>query len=265
MGREEGAAVQIRDPNISRRAALIEFANNGRVMITDLGSRNGVWVNGVQISRAEIHDGHHIQLSNDTVLRVRFQDPVETEILEEMQVAVVKDALTGLPNRRYVVDRLTQELSYARRRGEPTSVALIDIDDFKKVVDADGPLVADKLLLEIAKLIRKETRVEDVVARYGADELLVIMRGTDRDEAGKLCERLRKSVHKRVLEIGGDVPIRPSISAGLTTVVAKKRSKKDKPSEPLKLEAALEAINQSDTALFKAKEAGKNQLSHWGD
>jgi diguanylate cyclase (GGDEF)-like protein len=264
IGREDGAAIKIRDPNISRRAALIEFAG-GRVLITDLGSRNGVWVNGVQISRAEIHDGQHVQLSNDTILRVRFQDPVETELLEDLQFAVIKDQLTGLANRRYVAERLTQELSYARRHGEALSVALLDIDDCKKVVDTDGQLVADKLLLEIANAVRKNTRVEDVIARYGADELLIILRGTDKKAADTLCNRICQSVHKKVLDIGGDVPIRPSVSIGVSTFAKAKPKKTDKPSETVTAEEAAELTLQADAALYKAKDGGKNQVAHWKD
>ena len=260
MGREDGAAVPLVDPNISRRAALIEFSKDGKVLLTDLGSRNGVWVNGVRISRAEIYDGNHVQLSNDTVLRVRFQDPTETDLLAEMEHAIVIDQLTGLVNRHYVRDRLQQEMSYARRHGDPLTVALIDIDDFKKVVDADGTDAANKMLVIIAKVIRKETRLEDVVARYGADEILVVMRSTDQKRAAKTCERLRKSVGKRVMDIGGDVPVRPTVSIGYTTFAKKKPTKKDKPADQIAIEMASEMIGEADQALFKAKEAGKDQI-----
>ncbi|MCA9618679.1 MAG: GGDEF domain-containing protein, partial [Myxococcales bacterium] len=194
VGREEGAAIQTRDTTISRRAALIEFTAEGRVMITDLGSKNGVYIDGVRISRAEIYDGNHVQLSNDTVMRVRFQDPVETELLEEMQGAVMVDTLTGLPNRRYLKGRLAQEMAWARRRQDPLSLALFDVDDIKKVIDADGQPAADELVATIAGLLRGRTRQEDVVIRYGADEVIVLMRGTGSDEATQTVARLTKAI-----------------------------------------------------------------------
>ena len=80
VGRDVGDGLSIRRGFVSRAHAELRRQDDGFVL-TDLGSRNGVYVNGVQISRAEIYDGNHVQLSGDTVLRVRFQDPVETELI----------------------------------------------------------------------------------------------------------------------------------------------------------------------------------------
>jgi diguanylate cyclase (GGDEF)-like protein len=294
MGREEGAAVQTRDTTISRRAALIEFNDAGRVLVTDLGSKNGVFIDGVQISRAEIYDGNHIQLSNDTVMRVRFQDPVETELLEELQVAAMRDPLTGLPNRRYLRHRLEQEMAWSRRKRDPLSLALLDVDDFKKVIDADGQKASDDLFRTIAGMTRAATRQEDVVARYGADELVVVMRGTDSDKARHTTERLRAAIGKRVFDVG-DVPIKATVSAGVVTYLglpldepaeeppakaSKKKATKKGPPRPKKKAAApvvdraevlapiteqhvTELLAQADAALFKAKEAGKDCVALW--
>ncbi len=274
MGREDGAAVSLRDPNVSRRAALIEFNKDGKILLTDLGSRNGVFVNGVQVSRAEIYDGNHVQLSGDTVLRVRFQDPAETKLLEEMLLASSKDALTGLANRNYIRERAAQELSYAKRHGEPLTLMLVSIDDFKKVVDADGSAVADKLLLAVSQILERETRYEDITARFGADELLVILRGTDSDAAGHLAERIRKAVDKQVFDVGGDVPIRATISVGLATLPSaakpRKIAKKSRQSladegelQRMTVDEADELFVHADAALYKAKEDGKNRIAHW--
>jgi len=263
IGREDGAAVKCRDPTISRRAALIEFRADNKVLITDLGSKNGVWVNGVRISRAEIYDGNHVQLSNDTVLRVRFQDPAETELLEQMQVAVVRDQLTRLPNRRYVAERLPQEMSYARRRGEPLSVGLVDIDDYKKVVDADGQAAADKLLVLVAEQVQSQTRCEDVLARYGATELLLILRGTTADEAGELANRVSKAIGAQVFDVGGDVSLRGSVSIGLATFMPATLGEDEQPSEPLSADEALELAVHADAALFRAKDGGDERIAHW--
>jgi len=296
IGREEGAAVQTRDTTISRRAALLEFGNDGRILITDLGSKNGVYIDGVRISRAEIYDGNHVQLSNDTVMRVRFQDPIETELLQELQVAVTKDSLTGLPNRRYLRERLEQEMAWARRRKDPLSLALFDVDDFKKVIDADGQKAADDLLSVIATMVRKATRQEDVVARYGADELVVVMRGTGAEQARDTVDRLRKQVGARVFDVG-DVPIKATVSVGVVTydgtdddepapppvprpaTKKKKGTKKKKASKKAKGDVALrteeldpiaerdvtELLARADAALFKAKGAGKDCLVFWED
>jgi two-component system, cell cycle response regulator len=265
IGREPGAAVQVRDPNVSRRHAIIEF-NDDRVLVTDLGSRNGVFINGVQVARAEIFDGNDVQLSNDTVMRVRFQDAVETELLEELQGAAMRDSLTGLPNRRYFLDRLRQELAYAHRRGEPLGVALIDIDDFKKVLDVDGQQGGDLLLEAIAGVVRRASRVEDVVARYGHDEFAVALRGTGPDQAQRYAQRVVSAVRDGTYRTG-DVPIRATVTVGLSVVPAgKKRRRTPGPAENPPPDPAMVTalLDQADQALYRGKHEGKNRIAIWG-
>ncbi|MEM1030798.1 MAG: GGDEF domain-containing protein [Myxococcota bacterium] len=216
IGREESAVVPIGDPNVSRQHALIEFTPDARVMLSDMDSRNGVYVNGVQVARAQIFDGNNVQLSNDTVMRVRFQDPAETALLEQLQGTTTTDRLTTLPNRRYAQERLLQEVSFAARHGAAVSVALIDVDDFQKVVDVDGQGGADRLMVEIANVVRGATRLEDVVARYGTDELIVILRGAAEAPARAYADRVREAIRNRTYETG-DIPIRATATVGVAT------------------------------------------------
>jgi two-component system, cell cycle response regulator len=262
VGREPGAALQSTDPNISRRHALMEFSPDGKVLLTDLGSKNGVFVNGVRISRAELFDGNHVQLSNDSVYRVRFQDPEETELMAALDVSVMRDPVTGLPNRRYVGDRVCQEFSYARRHGEPLAVALIDIDDAKKVVDADGQQGIDTLLKQIAQICRKQVRYEDVVARYGEDEFVVVMRNTTVEHAVAVMERLRKAVG-RVTFNTGDIPIRATITIGVAGIAPKAAPKAKAKAQPPVNETASQLLDRADSALFRGKDAGKNRTTQF--
>lgn len=276
MGRQPDCVIKIRDPNISRRHALIEFTNDGRVMLTDLGSRNGVFINGVRVSRAEVFDGNNVQVSNDTVMRVRFQDPLETELLIELQGAIVTDKITGLPNRRYLLDRLAQEMSFARRHNEPVAVVMVDVDDFKKVNDTDGQAGGDALLSGIAKLIRRSARLEDVVARYGGDQFVVVLRRSNADAASTFVERLLKAVRKATFDVG-DVPIRASVSAGLASFApepdtrraaagrSKKRGAKKVEVVPSALEEGQRLLDRADAAMYEAKSGGKDRFARWKD
>ena len=270
IGREPGALVQVRDPNVSRRHARLEFVD-GRVLLTDLGSRNGVYVNGVQVARAEIYDGNDVQLSNDTVMRVRFQDAAETELLEELHGAAMRDSLTALPNRRYLLERLRQEMAYAHRRGEPLSLALVDIDDFKKVLDVDGQQGGDLLISSIAEVVRGASRAEDVVARYGHDELAILLRGTNVKEAQQYAERLLAAVAGRAYRTG-DVPVRATVTVGVSSYVGPKRRRaraltgqapKKQPVVPLDPAAVTTLVDQADRALYRAKNEGKNRVCVW--
>jgi diguanylate cyclase (GGDEF)-like protein len=252
IGRNPEAAVNVRDPNVSRQHAAVEFTSDGRVVLTDLGSRHGVFVNGVRISRAELYDGNYVELSADTVVRVRFQDPAETELLDELEGFVVRDRLTGLPNRRYLTERLPQELSFARRHKVPLAVAMLDLDDLAKVNDTDGRRGGDMLVKAVADLVRKKTRLEDVVVRYGGDELVVVQRAQGSDECEKVCERLRKLVRKQAFDVG-DVAVRATVSFGVASY------------EPGKFEIHdfTQLIDRADSALYRAKHGGKDRVGRW--
>jgi two-component system cell cycle response regulator len=256
LGRQPGCVIQIRDPNISRRHALLEFTSDGRVMLTDLGSRNGVFINGARISRAEVFDGNNVQISNETVLRVRFQDPAETELLDELHGANIKDNVTGLPNRRYLTRRLAQELSYARRHSEPLAVVLIDIDEFHRVNEVDGQAAGDALLRELAKVVREDARLEDVVTRYGSDQFVVVMRKTDAAHAMIFAGRVCEAVRGRTYDVG-DVPIRASVSCGIAS------------HEPAvsDIKEVRELLDHADAAVYHAKALssaqGKSRVARW--
>jgi diguanylate cyclase (GGDEF)-like protein len=254
LGRQPGCVIQLEDPDISRRHALLEFTGDGRVMITDLGSKSGVFVNGARIARAEIFDGNNLQVTNDTVLRVRFQDPAETELLDELWVGNIKDSVTALPNRRYLSQRLGQELAYARRHSEPLSVVMLDIDDFHKVNEADGRAAGDALLRAIAELLRGGSRAEDVVGRYGSDQYLVVLRGTGEAEAKVYAERMRKSCRSRTFDVG-DVPLRISLSVGVASF---------QPGGP-EVEDLQKLLDRADSAVYRAKSGGKNRVEPWVD
>ena len=274
IGRDESAVVPIGDPNVSRQHALLEFTPDAKVMLSDVGSRNGVYVNGVQVARAQIFDGNNVQISNDTVMRVRFQDPAETALLDQLQGSTTTDRLTDLPNRRYVQERLLQEMSFAARHGEPVSVALVDMDDFQKVVDVDGQQGADRLMKEIANMVRGRSRLEDVVARFGTDELVVIMRSCNASAAKRYGERIRDVIRNRVYETG-DVPIRATATVGVATFAPKKTKRTARTAKALpggkkpgssappsfEREQVRRLLDRADQAVFKGKSDGKDRVS----
>ena len=251
IGRQEDCAVPLRDPNISRRHALVEVGD-GRVMLSDLGSRNGVFVNGARVSRAEVFDGNDIQLSNDSVLRVRFQDPEEAKLLDDLYGAVVTDGVTGVANCRYFETRLAQEVSFTRRQTSPCTVALIDIDDFRRVVAADGQAGGDALLKAIAELARRCSRLEDEVARFGEDQVAVLLRATSAEQALVYGARICQLVREQRFDVG-DVAIRATVSVGVASF------------EPGQYDVDEPAVllDRADAALYRAKSDGKDRVAGW--
>lgn len=251
VGRHPNAHVRLADPAVSRQHAEIFVADDRRVRIRDLGSRNGTLIDGYPIDEEGLKDGDRIQLSTETVLRVRFLGSTENELIQELQKAATTDSLTGVANRRYLMSRLEQELSFARRHGAALSVIMIDLDNFKTINDAEGHEVGDGVLKRVAEVLNKTVRLEDVVARYGGDEFAVIARGnsgpTSEEFALRLCEAIEQS------ELGtGEVKI--TLSAGVACF---------EPGDPQQAPTPQQLLSRADAALYAAKRAGRDRVVGW--
>lgn len=156
------------------------------------------------------------------------------------------DALTGLANRRGALDRLKSEVARARRSGNPLSVLMLDLDHFKAVNDTWGHAVGDKVLVETAGILRSELRGEDLGVRFGGEEFLAILPGTDVDAARHVAERIRqRTAASRVAADDGDA-IHITISIGVATLDG--------------LEDSTALIARADDALYQAKERGRNRV-----
>jgi diguanylate cyclase (GGDEF)-like protein len=166
---------------------------------------------------------------------------------ERVAALAVTDPLTGLWNRRYMAEALEREVSRALRFGHEVSLIILDVDDFKSINDRLGHLQGDIVLETIADLVRDVTRTIDVAARYGGDELALILAETGSEGAAILGERLREQARDT------DVPLRDggtmgvTISLGVATI----------PNSADDLESLVDA---ADRALLRAKRSGKNQI-----
>ncbi len=160
----------------------------------------------------------------------------------------VTDALTGLANRRHFEDRLSQEVERSRRSHVPAGLLMLDIDDFKQVNDRYGHIAGDTVLHEVAAALRESAREIDLAARYGGEELALILPGADLDGAGQVGERIRMVIEARELPVKGSdgLPLRVTVSVGAAALG-------HGPEEASALVAA------ADEALYRAKRAGKNR------
>lgn len=165
---------------------------------------------------------------------------------ERVEELAVRDELTTLVNRRELFNILDREVEQARREGDPISVLIVDVDDFKSVNDRWGHLVGDHVLREVARALVRGVRRGDVVGRYGGEEFLVILSDPEIEGALACGERLRHSVEHLGIETGG-TRLSVTISVGATTYV---------PPEPLNATLA-----RADSALYEAKAAGKNRVA----
>ncbi|SEP11241.1 GGDEF domain-containing protein [Aquisalimonas asiatica] len=159
----------------------------------------------------------------------------------------VTDSLTGLPNRRAMVQRMEQTLSLAQRNGRPVSLALIDADHFKTINDQDGHPVGDAVLRALAQHLGQQVRQTDLLARIGGEEFGLLMPETDEHGAHELCERLRDSVESLPLPVIRSGPTL-TVSIGVAT---------GHPDRGINFNTLY---LKADQALYAAKHAGRNRV-----
>lgn len=163
---------------------------------------------------------------------------------EQIEFHAYHDVLTMLPNRKLFMDRLRQNLTHARRAGAPLAVMFIDLDQFKAVNDTLGHNAGDEVLLEMAKRLCGCVRADDTVARLGGDEFSIVLSELRRPEdAGRVAEKIISAVQRPMI-IGG-VPIEVSASIGIALY----------PADGMDAESLL---RNADSAMYRAKEAGRN-------
>jgi len=133
---------------------------------------------------------------------------------EQLRELAATDALTHLPNRRSILERLHAEVSRARRHDGTVSIALVDFDDFKRVNDSRGHLVGDAVLVAVADAVKRQVRAHDVVGRLGGDEFLLLFPRTGREDAQAVTDRLQRI---EVAVTGDSVPTVVTLSYGLAT------------------------------------------------
>ena len=250
VGRSPSAEVHIAHESMSRRHCEVTVRGQGRVLIRDLGSTNGTRVNDVEVSAAplELTGGEHIRLSKNILLKFAFQDTLERAVHEDLYSSAVRDPLTGVHNKRFLMERIEHEVAYAARHGSELSVMMFDLDHFKKVNDTHGHPAGDAVLVETARRVHNTLRSEDVFARYGGEEFVVLMRGTPLIEAERAARRVLQAIRERPVEID-DLEIPVTVSIGVASFCS---------SQSLTVASFLSKV---DLLLYQAKEQGRDQVA----
>ncbi|WP_426125922.1 diguanylate cyclase [Pararhizobium sp. PWRC1-1] len=164
----------------------------------------------------------------------------------ELEKLAATDALTGLPNRRYFLDRANIEFEKVRRFHAKVSLVMIDVDNFKAVNDTHGHAAGDEVLKSISRGCRDRLRQSDVLARFGGEEFVILLCDTNAVDAVFLAEILRKSVEEGPVKIDDGI-IFVTASFGITQIS----------SEDATIDTALA---RADKALYMAKRAGRNRV-----
>ena len=189
-------------------------------------------------------DNEELLIRANCLLKIR-------DLREKLKFVTTTDELTGLHNRKYLNERLEQEISRAKRYGNSLSCLMFDLDFFKVVNDIYGYEWGDVLLRSIADKLKQLIRKEDVLTRYGDEEFVLILPNTSEDNAFLFAERFRRDIERMEFIPAGEEERHPiTISGGISTFPCIAGAEED----------ANTIIRYAEHALYNAKKRGKNKI-----
>jgi len=198
-----------------------------------------------------IKDAGYSYIYGHDITRLKETERELVRLKEQAQAMALHDALTGLPNRTLLHDRLVQAIAQCVRSSKKLALVFIDLDNFKPINDAHGHQVGDQILVEVARCVSATVRKTDTLARWGGDELILLLPGLNAPaQARAVCERVKHLVQKELARNPLSRPL--TLSMGLAIYP-------DDASLPEVL------LQQADTALYQAKARGRNTVVLYGE
>lgn len=170
-------------------------------------------------------------------------------LYHQARLTSLTDALTGVGSRRLLEDKLETECARSKRYKHPFSVAILDLDNFKTINDVFGHATGDEALKKLAECMKNQKRIQDILARYGGDEFVILMPETEANDALTFMERIRAKVQQ--IEVQENVTM--TISCGVAQ------------SMPDFSDSSSDVIRRADLALYEAKSAGRNCAKLWNN
>ncbi len=241
IGRSSKSEIQIDQESVSRNHAKI--INTGKsIILRDLGSTNGTYVNDQLIDEYVLRDGDFLKIGR-TIFKFLSGGNIENAYHEEIYRLTTVDGLTQIFNRRYFLEQLDREVSRAKRYRRELSLILFDIDHFKQINDTFGHLAGDYVLKQLATVVKGKIRREDILARYGGEEFAIVLPEIDNTNSSAFADKVRKIVEKAPFKFE-DTKISVTVSVGVGTCV--------------EADDAAALIKRTDEKLYEAKNAGRN-------
>ena len=246
IGRAKNVDVSLPEISaISRKHASLTYRIES-VVLEDLGSTNGTFVNDARIEQPTVlESGDRFQVGAVHFKFLQERD-VENAYFEAIHEMMVRDGLTQISNKRKFEDEAVREVARARRYGRPLSLLLFDIDRFKSINDERGHLCGDFVLKEVVRLVSDFFRKEQVFARVGGDEFAVLTPEARLDGAKILGERLRRRVANPAFDYGG-ASFQATCSFGIAELGPEMKSPE-------------ELYEAADQALYAAKRGGRDKV-----
>jgi diguanylate cyclase (GGDEF)-like protein len=244
IGRSSKADIQIDQEAVSRNHCKI--INSGKaILLRDLGSTNGTYVNDELVDEYVLRDGDFIKIGR-CIFKFLTGNNIENAYHEEIYRLTTIDGLTQVFNKRYFMETLEREMGRAQRYRRDLSLIMFDIDHFKKINDTYGHLAGDHVLKQLASVIKTRIRREDILSRYGGEEFAIILPEIDTHNSTQFAEKIRALIEKAVFRFEDtDIPV--TISVGVASVAPD-------------VHEAQEFIRRADAKLYEAKEQGRNRV-----
>ncbi len=242
IGRSSKADIQIDQESVSRNHCKI--MNTGKeIMLRDLGSTNGTYINDELIDEYVLRDGDFIKVGR-CIFKFLSGNNIENAYHEEIYRLTTIDGLTQVYNKRYFLETLEREMGRAQRYRRDLSLIMFDIDHFKHVNDTFGHLAGDYVLKQLAVVIKARIRREDILARYGGEEFAIVLPEIDNENAMQLSEKIRRITEKAIFRFEEtEIPV--TVSIGVASLDGE-------------LNAPLDFIRVADGKLYEAKSRGRN-------
>ncbi len=245
LGRTSNTDIKINDTKISREHGVIIIYPD-HVVLKDHQSTNGCYVNDKKVENQVIESTTRIRLGT-TLMKIEYKNSDEVESEIKLYEAANTDALTNISNRRAFMIRAKEEISYCKRNNTKLAIVMCDIDYFKQTNDNFGHPAGDRVLKELAGILQTEMRKEDLLARFGGEEFIMLLRSTDVNSVDTWAERIREKVEQSSFVFEG-VKIPTTLSIGVCSTTGDNITTLD----------AL--IKQADDALYQAKNNGRNRV-----
>jgi two-component system cell cycle response regulator len=238
--------------SLCRRLRAGEKGRGMQILIVSSSDLPAVRIEGLEAGGDDVlawpTDPREVTARLRHILRRKEQFDAISARYRAMLSAATHDGLTRLHNHGYFKRFLELEIKRSHRQGHPTSLLLLDVDDFKLKNDTLGHLAGDRILSEMGTLIKGGVREIDLAARYGGEEFALVLPYTDGGGAGVVAERLRRTIEKHGFLQGSGAPeARVTVSIGVAVC-------------PIHAATAEEIILRADAMLYRAKRDGKNRI-----
>jgi len=236
---------------ISRCHARLERDADNHVLVVDLDSTNGSFVNGQRVKRHLLRDGDKIQIGDAAIFKFSYQDSAEDAARFIEYEKAIRDALTGVYGKMHFLARLADEFSDTIRRSGQLSVVLFNLDGYAQIAESFGDDTSNAVLRRLAEVASGTLREGDVFARCDEDEFAALLRDQNEETAYITAERVRQAI-ERASFYSDNQRIMVTISSGVATYKADN------------FEDPRELMNEARNCLYQAKRSGPNKTAGAG-